>query len=82
MPVLTMTSRATCTLCGGRIDGVYVATWRINKRSMRSGDGGLIMRDPHCRHCGFEAWSVPERWVLTTEDQAKVNAYREKRGWR
>lgn len=82
MPTLTMTPKSRCPLCGCRVEGFYVATFRINKRSLRTAErGGLMVTNPECRECGFENRAPEIRWTLDPESQATVDAYRARKGW-
>lgn len=81
MPLLTMDYRGTCSLCGCRLRGFMVGTFRVNKNSLICPRGTLRWNEPRCVECGFETATAPDRWRLHPESQAKVDVARAKRGW-
>jgi hypothetical protein len=78
---ITMLTRIPCHLCGYQTHCLKVVTARVNKNSIRTWNG-VGARDRTCNECRepqfMAAWT---RWWLDDESQAKVDAYREKRGW-
>lgn len=81
MPLVTMTSRATCSLCGCRMRGLLIAPVRINKSALKVTGVALSARDRSCPECGFESNSAPEVYRLEPESQRLVDAARAKKGW-
>lgn len=89
MPTLTMDPRDTCALCGCRLRGFRIGTYRINKHSLR-GDarGGLTWLE--CPECGPAHSSrnpmrgvLPtcDTWRLDADSQAVVDAHFQRKGW-
>ena len=81
MPMLTMRPTDRCVVCGYRLRGFRIATYRINKRSLVSPRGGLVFVEPTCAECGHPTPITSERWQLEAESQAVVDAYRKRKGW-
>lgn len=79
---VTMRCRDTCALCGCRLQGFYIASVRVNKGSLRTTSVGLGVVLP-CPECGTEGLGVhgPSRWALDADSQARVDAYRARKGW-
>jgi hypothetical protein len=84
MTFLHLESRVACGLCGRRLAGFTVGTYRVNKDTfVMTGKGpGLGWHEETCRECGFVNGPVSrERWRLTPESRRAVNAVYAKRGW-
>ena len=87
MPLLTMNPRGTCTVCGCRLRGFRIGTYRINKTSLRSDRGGISWVE--CPECGpthsrkhpTGVLLAADTWVLEPDSQAIVNAYHARKGW-
>lgn len=87
MPFLTLVPRSTCSLCGCRLRGFTMGTYRVNKNSLRSDRGGLSWLE--CPECGVSrARANPlgvrpscDTWRLDDASQAIVDDVRERRGW-
>jgi hypothetical protein len=78
---VTMKYRGTCAQCGVRLRGIYVASVRVNKASLRTTRGGLMAVDRTCFECGAPNYDGGGTWALDAESQAKVAAARERKGW-
>lgn len=87
MPLLTMEPRDACTLCGCRLRGFTMGTYRVNKGSLKSDRGGLSWLE--CPECG-SAYSrrnpigvqpTCDRWRLDAKSQVTVDAIRTRKGW-
>ena len=68
--------------CGTTAKGVTVKQLRINKLSMRTTGQALGLMPRKCSACG-EALpdTLPVAARLADDDLAKVNAYRQRKGW-
>jgi hypothetical protein len=77
---VTMLCRDTCTLCACRLDGRYFACVRVNKRSLRTVSVGIGVVLP-CPECGTDGPPMASRWALDPDSQARVDAYRARKGW-
>ena len=88
MPLLTLHPLDACKLCGCRMRGVMVGTFRINKNSLKCADRGAITAT-ECPECGRtyarrHPTGVPQRcdrWILDAESQAVVDSFRARKGW-
>lgn len=78
---ITLKFRGTCSLCGCRLRGIYMASVRVNKHSLRTTSTGLWFLERRCPECGFETDSARHIWALDAESAQKVAAARRKRGW-
>lgn len=87
MPTLTMHPRSRCELCGCRLRGFSIGTYRINKGSLRSARGSLSWTE--CPECGpafarrHPTGVMPrsDHWQLDSDSQSIVDTARAKRGW-
>lgn len=87
MPLLTLLARDSCPLCGCRLRGFTVGTYRINKNSLVSARDGLSYVE--CPECGpAHARRHPtgirpqcDRWRPDAESQAVVDRHHERKGW-
>ena len=88
MPLLTFQPLDACQLCGCRMRGVMVGSFRINKHSLKCADRGTLTAT-ECPECGSPfARRHPtgvsqrcDRWRLNDESQMVVDAYRARKGW-
>lgn len=79
---LTFILRAPCAVCGYENHGVIVhGDCRVNKTSLRVGDGFGFTPRGKCRECGQPADTDRVRRVLDPESQQKVDAFRARKGW-
>lgn len=84
--IVTIQTRVSCPTCQHKIGYTAVATVRVNKRSLRTTDGGGRigwLEDYKCPGCGKD---LPrdkpldrEPYRLADEDAAKVAEYRRKK---
>lgn len=81
MTALDFRSAQRCGLCGYRLRGLMLGSFRVNKDSLKSLRPSLTFLERVCPECHTEAPQTCERWVLSTESQAKVAAIRERKGW-
>lgn len=86
MPTLTLEAKDPCPQCGYESIWIRVASFRVNKKSLRQRDSGAILAHATpggCPECGFHFRrdSSPKRWQLKPNDQETVDSYRRKRGW-
>jgi hypothetical protein len=87
MPFLTLVPRSACDLCGCRLRGFTMGTYRVNKNSLRSERGGLSWLEcPECGPTHARSNPLPTRrscdtWRLDDPSQALVDQARERRGW-
>lgn len=87
MPLLTMVPRDRCALCGCRLRGFTLGTYRVNKHSLKADRGGLSWLE--CPECGpsysrrnpLGALLGCERWRLDAKSQAVVDAIHARKGW-
>lgn len=87
MPMLTLIPRDPCQLCGCRLRGFTVGTYRVNKGSLKSARGGLSWLE--CPECGpafarrspLGVGPQSDRWRLDADSQAVVDAHRARKGW-
>lgn len=87
MATLTFTPIDPCAVCGCRMRGVMVGTFRINRRSLKADPGTISATE--CPECGSPyARRHPtgvgqrcDRWRLDEESQATVDAFRARKGW-
>lgn len=83
--LITLIHTVACPACGAEADGVMVRRVRINKRSIRTvkGDTGLGLMPRTCKPCGAELpQPIPVvRTRIVDDDQARINAWRDRRGW-
>ena len=82
MPLLTFDYNNPCAVCGCRLRGFTVGTYRINNGSLVSARGALTALPGKCPECGTDnGRPMPERWRPHGETQAVIDAARAKRGW-
>lgn len=87
MPTLTLEPRDSCALCGCRLRGFSIGTYRINRGSMRSNRGSISWLE--CPECGptfarRHPTGVPnscDHWRLDVKSQAMVDEFRARKGW-
>lgn len=87
MPTLTLQPRDPCAVCGCRLRGFSIGSYRINKGSLRSTAVAISWLE--CPECGpvfarrhpTGVQQSAHRWVLDAESQAVVDAYNAGRGW-
>ena len=70
----------TCD-CGATSRGVMVEQLRINKLSMRTTGQGFGLMPRKCEAGHSLADNLPVTYRFGDEDLAKINAYRERKGW-
>lgn len=83
MPTLTMQPNEACVVCGFRLRGFRIGTYRINKRSLKSARGGLTYLEPKCAECGHPTPHALDitRWRLDTDSQRIVDDHSARKGW-
>ncbi len=81
MTALDFRSAQRCGLCGYRLRGLMLGSFRVNKGSLRSTNVPIQVMPRVCPECRTETPDTCERWVLSAESQAKVAAIRERKGW-
>ena len=78
MPLLTLVQRDACILCGCRLRGFMVGTFRINKHSLRS--SGTLGAQPPCPEC--QTVNPPGTHYVPNKESAVVLAdARARKGW-
>lgn len=88
MPLLVLHPRGACTLCGTRLRGFMVGTYRINKNTLVSSDTGTLSWI-ECPECGpdyapgnpIRVRPTSRAWDLDEKSHAIVGAARAKKGW-
>lgn len=81
MATLTMHPNAGCIICGCRLQGIRVGTFRINKGSLVAKRGTLVYLLDKCPECQHPTPRDVERWRLDEDSQRIVDEARAKRGW-
>lgn len=79
---VTVITETPCIVCGYRIRGVLIHPARATKTRLVTTGVGIGAHPPSCSECGT---AQPDRtrltYTLDATSQAKVAAYRERRGW-
>lgn len=80
---MTMLPNETCVVCGFRLRGFHVGTYRINKCSLKSARGGLTFVEPKCAECGHPTPHALDitHWRLDPDSQRIVDECRARKGW-
>lgn len=82
MTSLDFRSTERCILCGYRLRGLMLGSFRVNKTGLRSLNTPLTFLLRQCPECRTETPDTcVERWVLSVDSAAKVAAIRERKGW-
>jgi hypothetical protein len=80
MTSLEFVATTRCMLCGRRLAGLLVGSFRVNKKTIRSVGTHLSWGEPSCRECGFPA-PAEVALTLSAESAALVEQMRARRGW-
>ena len=81
---MTVTFRlhGRCPVCGYRNQGIDNVPVRVNKHTLVSIGRGIILLPPYCRECSHPLGvGLFTGLALDPQDQARVAAYRRRRGW-
>lgn len=81
MPTLAMHPNVGCVVCGCRLQGIRVGTFRINKNSLVTKRGTLVCVLSKCPECSHPTPRDVDHWRLDAKSQAVVDEARARKGW-
>jgi hypothetical protein len=80
---LTFLLRAPCGLCGYRLEGITVGSYRVNKHSLVTTSPSISFMQRDCIECGWrnEITARIAESALDAESKQRFNVYRDRKGW-